>query len=202
MPNQHKPLRKFSLLGLTLHFWYYLFSTRGHNSIVTWVLLPPRSEWQTHWVEYEGSLWYGPIWAWVHPLSAAYYWHWWQALPTRVSSIKRLRKKWGLKSTHQQQHTSESIASSIQTIRKSYPSWGADTIWKQLRIEFGIWAPRWFLCTICCKIFNSKLIQRGRHGVLKKDWARHCQGPSSSALQVQAFPCSGCQQCVGPWSTW
>ena len=59
-----------------------------------------------------------------------------------ISSIKRLRGKWGLKSTRQQQHTSESIANAIQTIRKSYPSRGAETIRKQLRMEFGIRAPR------------------------------------------------------------
>jgi hypothetical protein len=59
-----------------------------------------------------------------------------------VSSIKQLRRKWGLKSTRQQQHTSESIASAIRTIRKSYPSRGAETIRKQLRMEFGIRAPR------------------------------------------------------------
>ena len=62
---------------------------------------------------------------------------------TSTLSIKRLQNKWGLKSICQQQHTSESIASMIQTIHKSYPSQGVETIQKQLRIEFNIQAPGW-----------------------------------------------------------
>ncbi|KAF8200101.1 hypothetical protein BJ912DRAFT_873378 [Pholiota molesta] len=59
-----------------------------------------------------------------------------------TSSIKRLRRKWGLKSTRQQRHTIESIASAINEIRQKFPSRGAETIRKELRVSHNIRAPR------------------------------------------------------------
>ena len=109
---------------------------------------------------------------------------------TRTSSIKRLRRKWGLKSTRQQQHTLKSIASAIQTIRKSYPSRGAEMIQKQLRIEFDIRAPRW--AYPCLIRFYSKSMQRRDHGLLKEVRTRCCQGSPPSALQAQTFLRSRC----------
>ena len=121
---------------------------------------------------------------------------------TSVTSIKQLQKKWGLQSTCQQQCTFESIADAVQTIHKSYPSWGAEMIWKQLRIKFGIWAPRWahHIFTQCSFYFIS--MQGGDHGIPEEDWTRCCQGLQPSMLQTQAFPRSRCQWCVVSWSTW
>lgn len=59
-----------------------------------------------------------------------------------VISVRRLRKKWELKSTRQQKHTIESITESIKAIRKHCPSRGAEAIRKQLRIDYDIRVPR------------------------------------------------------------
>ena len=59
-----------------------------------------------------------------------------------VASIKKLRRKWGLKSTRQQGHTLESIAEAIQNIHEQYPTRGGEMIRKQLRVELNIRVPR------------------------------------------------------------
>lgn len=59
-----------------------------------------------------------------------------------VPSIKRLRRKWGLRSTRQQGHTMESITEAIQNIREQYPTRGGEMIRKQLRLDLNIRVPR------------------------------------------------------------
>jgi hypothetical protein len=60
-----------------------------------------------------------------------------------VSSVKRLRRRWGLLSTRQQKHNFETIANYIQEIRKRFPFRGAENIRKMLRQNHGMHVPRY-----------------------------------------------------------
>ena len=59
-----------------------------------------------------------------------------------VASIKRLRRKWELRSTRQQGHTLQSITEAIQNLREQYPTRGGEMIRKQLRVELNMRVPR------------------------------------------------------------
>lgn len=59
-----------------------------------------------------------------------------------VSSLKRRRKEWGLFSTRQQKHTSESISGPVAEIRKRFPNRGQEGIKKALLIEYKMKVPR------------------------------------------------------------
>ena len=59
-----------------------------------------------------------------------------------VSSLKRRRKEWGLFSTRQQKHTSESISGPVTEIRKRFPNRGQEGIKKALLIEYKMKVPR------------------------------------------------------------
>jgi len=55
-----------------------------------------------------------------------------------ASTVKRLRRKWDLKSTRQQKHTFESIAGAVAEIRKRFPTRGSENIRKNLLQEYGM----------------------------------------------------------------
>ncbi|KAJ7630220.1 hypothetical protein FB45DRAFT_1150186 [Roridomyces roridus] len=55
-----------------------------------------------------------------------------------TSSVKRFRKKWGLKSTRQQKHTPETILQYVLDIKSKYPHRGTLAVRKNLRQEFGM----------------------------------------------------------------
>ncbi|ETW77826.1 hypothetical protein HETIRDRAFT_326132 [Heterobasidion irregulare TC 32-1] len=59
-----------------------------------------------------------------------------------VISVRRLRKKWGLRSTRQQQHTVASIAEHVAEIKTRFPGGGADSVKKTLLFERNIRVPR------------------------------------------------------------
>jgi hypothetical protein len=67
------------------------------------------------------------------------------------STVKRLRRKWDLKSTRQQKHTFESIMPSVAEIRRRFPTRGAENIRKNLRQEYGMRVSRYDLHTIYCE---------------------------------------------------
>ncbi|KAL4269040.1 hypothetical protein AB1N83_001842 [Pleurotus pulmonarius] len=54
------------------------------------------------------------------------------------TSVKRLRKRWGLKGTRQQKHTFETLAPFIQEIRARFPSMGARSMVSALRLDYGV----------------------------------------------------------------
>ena len=97
-------------------------------------------------------------------------------------------KEWGLKSTYQQWCTFKSISGAIKTILKFFSSWRAEMIQKQLRIEFGIWAPRWVYCVLAksCLIFLFLFISmhKPHQHILEDNWVRCCQGPLPLAIQA------------------
>ncbi|KAJ7769107.1 hypothetical protein DFH07DRAFT_866763 [Mycena maculata] len=53
-------------------------------------------------------------------------------------SVRRLRKEWGLKSTRQQKHTSQSIEPFVKEIKSKFPHHGILAVWKNLRQEFNV----------------------------------------------------------------
>ncbi|KAL0949185.1 hypothetical protein HGRIS_009263 [Hohenbuehelia grisea] len=59
-----------------------------------------------------------------------------------LKSIKRWRKELGLLSTRQQRHDINSISAAVDAIRAAFPSRGANTITKQLRLKHGIHVSR------------------------------------------------------------
>ena len=61
-----------------------------------------------------------------------------QPLLHSSSTVKRLRRKWGLKSTQQQNHTFESIKDAVGEIRGRFPTRGSENIRKNLRQEYGM----------------------------------------------------------------
>jgi hypothetical protein len=60
-----------------------------------------------------------------------------------VITLRRLRKKWKLLSTRQQNHTEESIYNHVYEIRKRFPMRGSEGIRKALRLEHGVHATRY-----------------------------------------------------------
>ena len=68
---------------------------------------------------------------------------------TRAKSVSCLRKKWGLQSTRQQKHTSETIADAAAHIRKEFPTQGNEGVRKDLRMRFGMHVPRYDFFTTC-----------------------------------------------------
>lgn len=54
------------------------------------------------------------------------------------TSVKRLRKSWGLKGTRQQKHTFDTLAPFIQEIRARFPSMGARSMVSTLRLDYGV----------------------------------------------------------------
>jgi hypothetical protein len=60
-----------------------------------------------------------------------------------VFTVRRLRKKWGLKSTRQQKHTFETIYEKVRDIRKRFPFRGAESIRKNMRELHGDHVPRY-----------------------------------------------------------
>jgi hypothetical protein len=59
-----------------------------------------------------------------------------------VYTVRRLRKQWNILSTRQQKHTQESIYDQVIQIRKRFPTRGAESIRKTLRIDYGMRVPR------------------------------------------------------------
>ena len=54
-----------------------------------------------------------------------------------------MRKKLGLLSTRQQQHTAESIEDRVSDIRKMFPTRGSETIRKELLMRYGMRVSRY-----------------------------------------------------------
>ncbi|KAI1781732.1 hypothetical protein LXA43DRAFT_1036355 [Ganoderma leucocontextum] len=58
------------------------------------------------------------------------------------TTVKRLRKKWGLMKTRTQRHTLESIHPYLIEIKKTYPNRGATKLTQALRLTHNVWVPR------------------------------------------------------------
>jgi hypothetical protein len=70
-----------------------------------------------------------------------------------VVTFRRLRKKWGLKSTRQQKHTMESIYDKVHDIRERFPFRGAESIRKNLRELHGDHVSR---CVGLCRVITGR----------------------------------------------
>jgi hypothetical protein len=60
-----------------------------------------------------------------------------------VFTVCHRRKEWDLRSTHQQKHTVQSIATHIDDVKRHFPNHGAETIRRALFMEKKIRVPRY-----------------------------------------------------------
>jgi len=82
-----------------------------------------------------------------------------------VYTVRRLRKQWNILSTRQQKHTQESIYDEVIQIRKRFPTRGAESIRKTLRIDYGMRVPRSVVTGFLKAIENDEVVHR--HQCLK-----------------------------------
>ncbi|KAF8510512.1 hypothetical protein BU17DRAFT_77669 [Hysterangium stoloniferum] len=83
-----------------------------------------------------------------------------------VITIQGLRKQWGMLSTHQQNHTPETIYNTIYEIRKRFPLCGIEGICKSLRIEHDICASQssQTISQLLRMVESDEVKQRHHHG--------------------------------------
>ncbi|KAF7974335.1 hypothetical protein HWV62_12390 [Athelia sp. TMB] len=87
-------------------------------------------------------------------------------------SLRRLRKKWGLKRARQQKHTFDSISDYVREIRVRFPFRGAETIRKSLRQNHGMHVSR-KLVNDFLKVVEPQAVKarKGRRFKRKRYWA-------------------------------
>lgn len=86
---------------------------------------------------------------------------------TSAKTVKRLRVKWNLKSTRQQNHTMQSIGEAVAEIRSRHPTRGIENMRKALLKDYGMRVPRCelffplfpFLIHICRPLITNYLRQ-------------------------------------------
>ncbi|KAH8100012.1 hypothetical protein BXZ70DRAFT_907606 [Cristinia sonorae] len=85
-----------------------------------------------------------------------------------VSSVKRLRKRFGLKGTRQQAHTKDSILGPILEIREQYPTYGARKITDTLRLKFDIKVPEATVAALLKDIEPEAVEQRRKKRFVRR----------------------------------
>nr|VWP02435.1 N/A [Ganoderma boninense] len=86
---------------------------------------------------------------------------------TLDTTVKRLRKKWGLAKTRKQAHTLETIHPYLVEMKKTYPERGATKLTQALRLTHSVWVPR-ELVSEWLRQNEPEAVERRKHRKFKR----------------------------------